>query len=91
MENAGQVGARQVILNRTQRVAVTSTAVIVPKGRLSSEEVTIPWNGMKGKHSCGPVDTIRFKSGMFSKQLTSPFVATDEGLLNYLRQQDKVK
>ena len=30
-------------LNRTQRIVVTPLAIIVPKGRFSSREVTIPY------------------------------------------------
>lgn len=88
------VGGHLLHRNNPQRVAVTTTGVLIPKGRWSSEEIAFSWNEMKVKHVSGPVDNIYFKRGVFSKHLTSMFFADDddfEAFVSHLRQHGKVK
>ncbi len=79
---------------RPQRVAITAAGVILPKNKLSTEELFIPWARVKVKHWGGPADHLYFKHGFLrTSQITSVQFPTDEDFaefFDHLRERDKV-
>ena len=77
-----------------QRIAVTAAGVILPKNKLSTQELFIPWANVRVKHCGGPVQHLYFKRGFlrFSQVVSLQFPTNDdfEAFFNYLRERKKV-
>jgi len=80
--------------NKPQRVAVTTTGVIIPRSHWSTEERVLPWAEVKVKLTSGPMQQLRFMRGWWAyKVLVSTQFTTNsdfESLLGYLRKYGKL-
>jgi hypothetical protein len=79
---------------RPQRVAVTATGVIVPKYKLATDELFLPWDQVRVRLWSGPISHLDFKRGQFRTiRLVSVQFPTDEDfqtLLAHLRKLEKL-
>ncbi len=80
--------------DQPQRVAITTAGVILPKGKLSNDELFIPWAQVKVKHRPGPADQLEFKRGALNanRLVSIQFRTNDdfETFARHLRERGKL-
>jgi hypothetical protein len=73
---------------------VTEAGVILPKHKLSKQEIFLPWEQVRVKFWGGPVSNLDFKRGSFRTiRLVSAQFPSDEDFetfLEYFRERDKL-